>query len=168
MKYSFLILLIPFSFATMYGMAAKENIPLEEIKVKLSKPEYDKSFNDYTIHALYKGEKIGHINYGPSKNPYVPEGTWAIKSIRVDNAFLKRKVGFQLFSAAISLLRDKKVPTINIVAVPRIESLNADILTKIYLKMIEKIDPKLLAITEIRPWPSDDRFKQILIHLKKK
>lgn len=167
MKYLFLILLMSFSFSMVYGMESKENIPAE-VKVDLTKPEYDKSFNDYTIHALYDGKKIGHINYGPSKNPYVPEGTWAIKSIRVENNFLKRKVGFQLFSKAISLLREKKVSTINIVAVPRIESLNADILTQIYLKMIEKIDSKLLAMTEVRPWPSDDRFKQILIHLKKK
>lgn len=165
MFYYLLFLVSLLSINTHHGMKTSQKISKPKLAVTLSEPKYDQLHNDYTIHALYQGKQIGHINYGPAKNPYVPQGAWSIKSIRVDNKYLEQGVGFQLFSKAIELLKRKKVDVINIVTVPRIETLTSQLLTDIYLNMLEKIDPTLRAKAQVRPWPSDDKYAQILVHL---
>lgn len=153
--------------ATMAGMENPTNKITIQEKVNYSSPQYDKEYNDYTIHALLNTKKIGHITYGPSKNPYVPKGSWSIKSLRVSNDYLKNKIGLKLFLQSVENIRAQKVLTINLVAVPLIDSLSKDVLINIYLKMIKKIDPNLIDKVTIRPWPSDETYKQIIINLKK-
>lgn len=143
MSYRLLFLLSLFFCNAQVGMTKIQKVSKPKLTVTLSDPKHDQQFNDYAIYAYFNNKQIGHINYGPSKNPYVPEGTWSIKSIRVAHDVLEQGVGFQLFSKAINILINKKVPTINIVVVPRLETLTTETLTNIYLRMLEKISPSL-------------------------
>lgn len=139
----------------------------QNMTVKYSKPEYNKADNDYTIRAFIGTQQIGHIFYGPSKNPHVPKGTWTIKSIRVAQKHQNKKIGYALFSQALENIKRTSASTISINAIPRLESpMPVETLVSIYLKMIEKYNPQLLKATVIRPWPSDENYKQLLIHLK--
>lgn len=136
-------------------------------KISYSSIEYSKNDNDYTIHATIDNKQIGHVTYGPTKNPQVPKGTWTIKSIRVAPEYLKQKIGYNLFSKAMTyMIKRKEATYISINAVPRLESpMPAETLVNIYLKMIEKFNPKLRKATTVRPWPSDPDYKQLLIKL---
>lgn len=136
--------------------------------VRYSKITYSKDDNDYAIHATINGKQIGHVTYGPTKNPHVPTGTWTIKSIRVAPEYLKHKIGSSLFSKALTdIIKRKDATHISINAVPRLESpISPETLVDIYIKMITRFDPKLYQATTVRPWPSDPTYRQIIITLK--
>lgn len=160
-----ILCILPFSIIGMQKSNLSANSLAPEISY--STIQYSKNDNDYTIHATLDDKQIGHVTYGPTKNPQVPHGTWAIKSIRVAPEYLKQKIGYNLFSKAIAdIIKRKEASHISINAVPRLESpMASETLVNIYLKMIEKINPQLRKTTTVRPWPSDPDYKQLLIKL---
>ncbi len=160
-----ILCILPFSIIGMQ----KSNLSASPLapNISYSAIQYSKNDNDYTIHATLDDKQIGHVTYGPTKNPQVPNGTWTIKSIRVAPEYLKQKIGFNLFSKAISdIIKRKEATHISINAVPRLESpMSSETLVTIYLRMIEKLNPQLIKTTTVRPWPSDPDYKQLLIKL---
>lgn len=117
--------------------------------IKIKKPYFDKSKQQYAINADYADfENAGHVHYKPVFHS-MDRNNWKLISLWVDDDYRQKKIATHLFKALHDDIKERKGTHITWQVRPQAIYMEEHELVNYYKSMIRNVDAALLEKTTV-------------------